>query len=175
MKRFGFIIFVMLSCVLSAESIAVYTSPKGGVEARLIELINGETKKITVCVYQFTNRRIAKALGNAKSRGVDVKVIVDGNDLRFKGAINILEKQNVPVFFFPKNTKTHAIMHHKLALFESSSTYVSGSYNWTYKAENVNQEHIIVVSDDKENYEKFESVVKQIVAVTQKEDTAKLK
>ena len=54
-----------------------YYSPNGGCTQAVVEQLNGAKKLVLVQAYSFTSAPIARALVDAKHRGVDVQVILD--------------------------------------------------------------------------------------------------
>jgi phosphatidylserine/phosphatidylglycerophosphate/cardiolipin synthase-like enzyme len=62
---------------LSPQAIDVYFSPKGGCQDAIVREINAAQTVIHVQAYSFTSAPIAKALIEAKKRGVQVDVVID--------------------------------------------------------------------------------------------------
>ena len=54
-----------------------FFSPKGGCTQAVVDQLNGAKKQVLVQAYSFTSAPIARALVDAKHRGVDVQVILD--------------------------------------------------------------------------------------------------
>ena len=122
----------------------------------LIRYIVGAQKSIFIAIYMLTNRDIVKALIDAKNeRGIDIQIVTDQtclerNDSRNQ-LLDLLKQNNIEVFIYPSthmhNGKrvTRGIMHHKFAIIDTKVW--TGSFNWTYYANNRNQENVIVLDD----------------------------
>ena len=80
------------------------------------------------------------ALGDAAARGVDVRVIVDGNATE-KPVLSILKESGVNIKFDSKDTTTHA----KLIIIDSKIVII-GSTNWSYYSVEKNHEANVVIN-----------------------------
>lgn len=128
---------------------------------KLMSLIKKSHKKIYAAVYMITDKKIAQELINAKRRGVDVKVVVDASTIdSLYGKGSMLKENNIDLYVFRSKSKRQgkkefagALMHNKFALIDDQLW--TGSFNWTKRANNENQENVIVTTD-KEIYAKFE-------------------
>ncbi len=128
---------------------------------KLMSLIKKSHKKIYAAVYMITDKKIAQELINAKRRGVDVKVVVDVSTIdSLYGKGSMLKENNIDLYVFRSKSKRQgkkefagALMHNKFALIDDQLW--TGSFNWTKRANNENQENVIVTTD-KEIYAKFE-------------------
>lgn len=144
---------------VSAHSEA-YFSPDDHPADKLIQLINNTKHKLHAAVYMLTDKEIAKALISAKTRGVDVKIIVDRASVDFEyGKGNFLKDSGIEVYVYSpqskngKNNKFLPIMHNKFAIFDDKIW--TGSFNWTRSANQKNQENVIITTN-KKVYAKFE-------------------
>lgn len=63
------------SSMPSAGTIEVFFSPRGGVTEAVVREIGDAKKEILVQAYSFTSAWIAKALIDAKKRGVSIAVV----------------------------------------------------------------------------------------------------
>lgn len=176
------IALLIISALLSAAEVQTYMSPCENVEKALVDAIQNEKKGIKVAIYTFTNKRIAKALVDAKNRGVAVEVLVDPFSIKIDSAVNTLLDADVPVYVYipeGKNCWT-SILHHKFCLFEEMKGVWTGSYNFTYKAENSNSENAVLITGDEVGYQKFENEFNTLKSnrtevVTKKEKTPTIK
>lgn len=57
--------------------VIAYFSPGGGVEQKIISIIDGAVRSIEMAAYEFTNEKIAKSLLDAVKRGVKVILVLD--------------------------------------------------------------------------------------------------
>lgn len=110
-------------------------------------LITGElsraTKTADICVFTVTDDRIVEAIGQAKRRGVVVRIISDDEKSTDRGSdIDRMQRGGVEV----RTDTSPYHMHHKFALFDRA-TLLTGSYNWTRSAADNNQENIVRSTD----------------------------
>lgn len=126
--------------------IEVAFSPRDDTEQVLIRLIAGARRSLKVQAYVFTSRKIADAMVAAHRRGVKVEVLADAQmNAREKGnAIPRLLAGGVPVAF---ETKYRAA-HNKVLIVDAegpSCAVLTGSYNFTWSADNRNAENLLIV------------------------------
>lgn len=122
---------------------SVYFSPHGGCTDAVVSAITGAHKTVSVQAYSFTSSPIAKALLDAKKRGVDVRVILDKSQSgsRYCSAL-FFANSGVPI----QIDCAHAIAHNKVMIIDGS-TVVTGSFNFTKAAEESNAENLLVIRD----------------------------
>jgi phosphatidylserine/phosphatidylglycerophosphate/cardiolipin synthase-like enzyme len=134
----------LITISASAADITVGFSPDGGAEALIIGVIGSAKKQILVAAYSFTNKPIARALVDAKNRGVDVKAVLDKSQESEKyTAATFLANEGVPV----RIDSRHAIMHNKYLVIDGK-TIETGSFNYTSNATKHNAENAIVIRDE---------------------------
>ena len=108
----------------------------------------------------FTREDIRDALLAAKYRGLDVRGLVDkkqsGSIDSQKAIVKSLEDAGIPLAYNDHNY----IMHLKTVVTDKA--YVSGSYNWTAAATNLNDE-IIEIGKDEDVRKQYEQVIKSII------------
>jgi len=127
-------------------SVSIYFSPKAEVLTNQIRpLIQNSKESIHIAMYYLTHRKIVDDLIDAKNRGVDVKIILDGSFVRDGYAPHEkLREAGIPV----KIENWRSKLHSKNAIFDSKITTL-GSTNWTSTAELVNDENMLIVYDEK--------------------------
>lgn len=128
--------------------IEVAFAPRDDTEEVLIGLIRSARKSLKVHAYVFTSRNIADAMVAAHRRGVKVEVLADAKmNRREKGnAIPRLLDAGVPVAF---ETQYNAA-HNKVLIVDAEGprcAVLTGSYNFTWSAENRNAENLLIVRD----------------------------
>ena len=122
---------------------AAYFSPGADCLDAILREFERVKERADVCVFTITDDRIRDAMLRAKRRGVTLRVITDGDKSYDEGSdVSALERAGVPV----RADRTEAHMHHKFAVFDGRRL-LTGSYNWTRSAANVNAENVIVTSD----------------------------
>jgi phosphatidylserine/phosphatidylglycerophosphate/cardiolipin synthase-like enzyme len=111
---------------------------------RLLALIRQARSTLDVCVFTITDDRITSALLAAHRRGVRVRIISDDQKAGDLGAdIATFRQAGVPLRM---DRAAAAHMHHKFALFDAE-LLLTGSFNWTRGASEVNQENLLVTSE----------------------------
>lgn len=98
---------------------------------------------VFVQAYGFTSAPIAKALIDAKSRGVDVRVILDSSNATdtYSGADLML---NSGVRTYIDNPS--GIAHNKVMVIDGEIV-LTGSFNFTKAAQERNAENVLVITD----------------------------
>lgn len=129
-----------------AKWIGVSFSPKlsddclSPTEAILQEITNAQ-KRIRIQAYYFTSRPIAKALIEAKKRGVKTTLILDTVNQTDKDSVASLLKKNDATVLIDD---AHAIAHNKIMLIDDD-VLITGSFNFTESAETSNAENLLVL------------------------------
>ena len=109
----------------------------------LIGLIRGAKRSVHVMVYSLTLDGLSEALIEAKNRGVDVKVVIEADNALSKGSeYQRLLEAGVEV----RLDGNPYLMHHK-AMIVDGEIVVTGSYNWSWSAENRNDENLVIIKD----------------------------
>lgn len=140
-------------------AVRTYFSPDDDVKKKLITLIDRENKSIHAAVYILTEPDIARALSRAKKRGIEVELVTDVGCLKERAnKMSMLCDHGCTLYVYnpPEPSRGSSLMHHKFALFASSSIVWTGSYNFTKAASKTNQENAVAISD-KKTFEKFVS------------------
>ena len=141
MKTFLLALFLAVS--IQAADIQVYFSPQGGCTEAVVANLDKATNTVLVQAYSFTSAPIAKALVDAKKRGVKVQVILDKSQRveRYSSA-DFIQHAGIRTFIDAK----HAIAHNKIMVIDGK-TVLTGSFNFTKAAEENNAENLLVIQD----------------------------
>ena len=116
--------------------------------AVIVAALNAARTSILVQAYEITAGPIVAALIDAHRRGVEVRVIVDYgqlNDRRYHydaRAVQNLRVAGIPVLV----DRPRGIMHDKVMIIDGD-TVITGSYNYTKRAERENVENLLVIHD----------------------------
>ena len=126
--------------------IEVAFTPRDDVEAVLLGVIKRARRSLHVQAYAFTSRRIADAMVAARRRGVDVQVLADAEmNRRPKGnALPTLLAAGVPVAVETR----YSAAHNKVLIADADGpgcAVLTGSYNFTWSAQNRNAENVLVL------------------------------
>jgi phosphatidylserine/phosphatidylglycerophosphate/cardiolipin synthase-like enzyme len=129
------------SLVLNNTPCEVYFSPDGGAQDAIVREIGKARSSILVQAFSFTSAPIAKALIEAKKRGVAIAAILDKSQRteRYTGA-TFLKNEGISVMI----DAAHAIAHNKVIVIDSG-VVITGSFNFTKSAEERNAENLLVI------------------------------
>ncbi len=159
MKKF-FLLFLLIPIVIFGEQAEckVFFSPRDQLADRLIELIQREDKSIKVAIYSMTHLGIAKALAEARERGVAIEVIVDPSCVKNRSSIQRLIAAQVPLFVWDLGIrmaegKRRGLMHDKFCIFGDHIVW-TGSFNFTQDAHLKHQENAVAL-DSREVAQKY--------------------
>lgn len=133
-------------------TVSVYFSPQGGTTEAVVREIGTARKQVLLQAYSFTSAPIAKALTDAKKRGVIVKSVLDKtNETAKYSSATFLANVGVPVLIDDK----HAIAHNKIMLIDSA-TVITGSFNFTKAAEQSNAKNLLILKDSSDLAKTYE-------------------
>lgn len=132
--------------VKATGSVEVAFSPNGGGAAIIIKAIGEAKKTIKVQAYSFTNADIAKALVDAKKRGIEVRIVLDKSQETEKySSATFFANAGLPV----RIDDDFAIAHSKVMILDDEHV-ITGSFNFTKAAEERNGENVLVMRGNKE-------------------------
>ncbi|UOQ43778.1 phospholipase D-like domain-containing protein [Halobacillus salinarum] len=124
----------------------VFSKSSKSPKEKLIEVIDKSKESLDVAIFTFTEKEIAAHICKATKRGVNVRVITDRNQTRDiprqKENVEKLMEAGIPV----KVNDHNGLMHLKITISDKRLT-TSGSYNFTYTAEEKNDEVMLVIKD----------------------------
>ncbi len=143
---------VILTSSVYAQEIQVYIDRE--VKPAILDLISEAEKEIDVEVYIFTDQDMIKALQQAETRGVEVRIILDPNQASNLKNVDQLKNRGAEVKWYPV-TKP-AQMHRKVAIFDRKKIFL-GSTNWTHNGFTKNCE-INLLTDDPQTIAKIEEI-----------------
>ena len=121
--------------------IRVYFTPGDSAEAAIVEQLLSAKESILVQAYSFTNPAIASALADARSRGVNVVILLDKSHRTQKySAADFTANAGIGTFIDDR----HAIAHNKIMIIDGQ-VVITGSYNFTKAAEKSNAENLVII------------------------------
>jgi len=128
--------------ISSDRKVEIYFSPDANFEKRIISLIKSAKKEIDFLAFAFTNKKIADALIDAKKIGVKVQGVFDKSQNTYQkySRYKYLKANNLDV----KLDKNKFKLHSKTIIIDEKIV-VTGSYNFTKKANSKNAENSIVI------------------------------
>jgi len=151
---FTMILFFMIAMALPGQGkviktsagddlqMQVFFSPRGGCTAAIIDAIHAAKMEILVQAYSFTSAPIAKALVDARKRGVHVEIILDKSQRSTKkyGSADFTAHAGIPTYI----DAAHAIAHNKVMVIDKAMV-ITGSFNFTKAAEEKNAENLLII------------------------------
>ncbi len=146
--------------LLVSLSINVYFSPNGGAREAILKEIAIAQKEIDVAMYILTDRELSNALVSAKEKGVKVRILLDSKSTEEIGYSkhHFLNEKNLDVRL-DETHKSHGdkyegIMHNKFAIIDKK-VLITGSFNWTHSAEELNDENLLIIKESDQLIRKF--------------------
>jgi phosphatidylserine/phosphatidylglycerophosphate/cardiolipin synthase-like enzyme len=120
-------------------------APWDDIEGLILTSLESAKKQVLVQAYLLTSKKIANALIAAHRRGVDVRVLVDAEQLvnDESSKASDLVAAGVPVWSETKYQ--HA--HDKIIVIDATMRdpiVITGSYNFTWSAQHRNSENILI-------------------------------
>ena len=139
------------SATLAGELITCFT-PGEKCTDLIVKQIDEAKKSIYVQAYGLTSQPIIEAVGNAKVRGLEVKVILDKvNETEKQGnGAKYLRSKNIEVLIDNKV----AIAHNKVMVIDDKNI-ITGSFNFTKSAQDRNAENVLIILDDQTVAKKY--------------------
>lgn len=134
----------MAFCPTSGEvpQVEVFFSPQDNCAREIISRIDDAKSSVYIAMYFFTSRPIAQVLVKAKDRGVDVKVCLDKEQPSYEySKSEYLHNKRINMRLIGGS----GIMHHKFCVIDEHMV-ITGSYNWTARADLENDESLVVIN-----------------------------
>jgi len=113
-------------------------------ETVIVQALAEAEHSIRMAAYAFTRTRIARALVEARRRGVDIRIKMDAEQARYPLAaqtIDWLRRQDIPLTLITM-TGDYAAMHNKFIVIDGR-TVLTGSFNYTTTAALANWENLV--------------------------------
>lgn len=132
--------------VPAAGTVEVAFSPDEGSENLVLKVIGSAHREIRLLSYSFTSAPVARALLEAKKRGVDVKIVADQKNNtsedrsgKARAALSLLAEAGADV----RLISVYPI-HHDKVLVADGETVELGSFNYSDAAAHRNSENVLV-------------------------------
>lgn len=124
-----------------------YFSPSDRTGSQILRTINSADKSLMAGLLLLTREEMSNAMIDRHDNGVYARVIID-DDESSGFNISILQSNGVPV----KHHYLNPIFHHKYVIVDpddedSDPVVLTGSHNWTFSADNINDENILIIHD----------------------------
>ncbi len=127
-------------------TVEVLFTPWDDAEGAIIRALGKARESIHVQAYLLTSRSIAKALQEAKARGVAVEILADREMLEKsdKSMLPQLLENGIPVWLETR----YSVAHNKVMLIDAAqpdAVVITGSYNFTWSAQARNAENLLIL------------------------------
>ena len=113
---------------------------------RIQQEISKAQKSVFIAVAWFTNKSLFNELVNKARNGCTVSVIISNDNINLNSYIDFEQLLTPKSKVYKIGNGDTELMHNKFCVIDYS-TVITGSYNWSYKAEN-NFENVIITSND---------------------------
>jgi hypothetical protein len=127
---------------------------------RIEEEINKSQKDIYLAVAWFTNKNLFNSLVKKSQEGVKVILVISDNEINRNSSINYndIQKGESKLFWIGGDK---SFMHNKFCIIDDY-VIITGSYNWSYKAE-TNFENVVITSGDGELATQLKNEINRII------------
>ncbi|MDZ4668369.1 MAG: phospholipase D-like domain-containing protein [bacterium] len=133
------------------------------IRAEILREINKAQNAIQVAVYWFTNQDLFDMLYQKLKEGIDVELIIHNDYINNRDA-GLPFQQFIDAggkFYFSDDDNP---MHNKFCIIDKQ-VLINGSYNWTYYAESKNRENVLIIKEEKDVIEAFETEFLQLIEI----------
>lgn len=136
--------------VLPAKgTVTVAFTPGDDAAGMIVAAIGRARRQILVQAYSFTSREIARALVEARRRGVEVALIADREQTEAlrHSQVPRLAADGVATWLDGE----HASAHNKVMVIDAGGpdpAVITGSFNFTYSAQYRNAENVLLIRGD---------------------------
>lgn len=113
-------------------------------ETVVLQAVAEAQSSIRMAAYAFTRSRIARALIEARRRGVDIQIKMDAQQAKYPLAVRTIDwlrRRDIPVTLITM-TGDYAAMHNKFLVIDDRIV-LTGSFNYTTTATLANWENVI--------------------------------
>ncbi|OGO49994.1 MAG: hypothetical protein A2Z30_02655 [Chloroflexi bacterium RBG_16_64_43] len=122
----------------------VYFAPDDAPAERLLQVLESAQRSIRFMAFSLTSEEVAEVLIRQARLGVEVAGVMEESQVRSNanGKYDLLRASGIDVHL-DGNSRN---MHHKVILVDDELV-ITGSYNFSYNAENVNDENMLILHD----------------------------
>ena len=116
------------------------------ISERIQDEIDKAQQSIFIAVAWFTNKSLFNKLLAKSRNGCSISLIISNDEINNNSHINFEELINETSKVYKIGNGDTELMHNKFCVIDYN-TVITGSYNWSYKAEN-NFENVIITRND---------------------------
>lgn len=122
-------------------------SPSDETNCRIIESLQSADHQALIGLLLLTREDIVQEIIRLHQAGIDTRVILEDEETS-TFALALLKQAGVPVVTHDPSP----IFHHKYAIIDegypdSDPQVITGSHNWTWSADNINDENTLIIHD----------------------------
>ncbi|MCF8217854.1 MAG: T9SS type A sorting domain-containing protein [Bacteroidales bacterium] len=136
--------------IIDGKRVECYFSPSDNTNDKIIDYIDSADDNLNIATMLITRSDIGYALEDAIDRGVNTKIMINSSGQSSSSLVTTLETKLDTNF--KTNDNGNNIMHHKYMIVDegtnSDPVLLTGSHNWSYSANNVNDENTLIIHDD---------------------------
>lgn len=126
---------------IQPNSIQAYFCPQNKCSEKLIAQFSTAKKSIHGAIYSFTLDSIGDSLVAAKNRGIEVKIIMEKQQLSRYSELKKLQEAGIEV----RIDSNPNFMHDKFSIIDGKIV-TTGSFNWTQNADKENNENLVIIN-----------------------------
>jgi phosphatidylserine/phosphatidylglycerophosphate/cardiolipin synthase-like enzyme len=126
---------------LDAATVENYFSPRDRVSSRVVNWVDRARQSVDVLAFAFTDDDLGDVLIERHRAGVPVRVVFEARNAEGVGSEYGRLRRNGLQVLEDGNCYT---MHHKVVIIDRR-VVITGSYNFTGRAEDVNDENILII------------------------------
>jgi phosphatidylserine/phosphatidylglycerophosphate/cardiolipin synthase-like enzyme len=131
-------------------TVQVAFPPEENANGLIVQALREAKKSVLVQAFSFTSNEISFGLIEARRRGVDVRMLVDGEQLAKleNNRVGLVAQAGVPVWV----DEQHQSAHNKVMVIDAESAspiVITGSMNFTYSGQFKNAENLLVLRGNK--------------------------
>ena len=136
--------------IIDGKRVECYFSPSDNANDKIIENIDDADDNLNIATMLITRSDIGYALEDAIDRGVNTKIMLNNTSQSSSSLVSTLQTKLDTNF--KNNDNGNNIMHHKYMIVDegtnSDPVLFTGSHNWSYSANDVNDENTLIIHDD---------------------------
>jgi len=151
MPRLSLSLFALAAAVLTPAAAFAQACPRdvsticftpgGDCRALIVSEISRAKRELLILAYSFTDKAVAKAVSDARKRGVSVRAVLDKDSAGAQySAADYLAGAGVET----STDGTVAIAHNKVMVIDRQRV-ITGSYNFSAAANDKNAENVVVL------------------------------
>lgn len=129
---------------IDGVEVEVYFSPDDKVARRIVELLRGAQRSITFLAFSFTANDFSDILLQKAEQGLSVSGVMEEQQVKSNQGTEMttFQNANLPVYL----DGLEGQMHHKVFIIDEQIV-ITGSYNFSFSAERLNDENVIIFFD----------------------------